>query len=74
MTATQKPLATSTPWTSCDISRSQWFKMASAGKTPAPTARLGIRKPVWIIDDLLEWLRQGCPDRETFERNMAEGN
>jgi predicted DNA-binding transcriptional regulator AlpA len=58
----EKPLATAKPWLICGISRAQWYKLASAGKTPPPV-RLGTRRPVWVIAELQRWLEAGAPDR-----------
>jgi predicted DNA-binding transcriptional regulator AlpA len=61
-----RPLATARPWTICDISRGQWYKLAAAGKTPLPV-RLGTRRPVYIIEELRDWLEAGAPDRAAWE-------
>jgi hypothetical protein len=60
------PLATSKPWLACGISRPQWYKLAASGRTPLPTARLGARRPVYLIAELRSWLEHGAPDRATW--------
>jgi hypothetical protein len=62
------PLATSKPWLICGISRGQWFKLAASGRTPLPSARLGTRRPVYLIAELEAWLKAGAPDRATWQR------
>ena len=47
------------------IGRAHFFKLRSADRIPAPL-RLG-RCVRWLRDDLVEWLRLGCPPRERFE-------
>lgn len=49
----------------CDISRSQWYKLVSSGKTPKPV-RLGgnVR---WSRDELIAWVTAGCPSRTKWE-------
>jgi hypothetical protein len=66
------PLATGKPWLICGISRGQWFKLRGSGRTPLPTARLGKRRPVYLIDELRAWLENGAPDRATWERMRAD--
>lgn len=53
--------------TLCGISRAQWWKLHSAGKTPAPV-RLGTKAPRWRRAELVAWLDAGCPNRLTWER------
>lgn len=54
----------------CGISRSQWFKLTSAGKTPAPV-RLGgsVR---WNRRELEQWTAAGCPPRERWDAMRGE--
>lgn len=61
-----RPLATSRPWTLCAVSRGQWFRLARSGKTPLPSARLGERRPVYLVEELKSWLEAGAPDRATW--------
>lgn len=60
------PLATGKPWLVCGISRGQWFKLAASGRTPLPSARLGTRRPVYLIAELRAWLEAGAPDRAAW--------
>jgi len=66
-----KPLPTARPSFACGISRAQWFKLASSGRTPLPV-RLGTRRPVYLISELEAWLRAGAPDRASWLK-MREG-
>ena len=43
----------------CDVSRSKWCSMKSAGLVPFPVY-LG-RRVVWPVDDLKAWLQAGAP-------------
>jgi predicted DNA-binding transcriptional regulator AlpA len=63
--ASERPLAAAKPWIVCGISRAQWFKLASSGRTPLPV-RLGTRRPVYLIAELESWLKAGAPDRQTW--------
>jgi predicted DNA-binding transcriptional regulator AlpA len=67
-----RPLATAKPWAICGISRAQWFKLYSSGRTPL-AIRLGIRRPVYLIEELESWLKAGAPDRQTWIK-MREAN
>jgi predicted DNA-binding transcriptional regulator AlpA len=49
------------------VSRSQWWKIHSMGRIPAPVY-LGQRKPVWIVKELEAWSAAGMPDREMWEK------
>jgi predicted DNA-binding transcriptional regulator AlpA len=68
----QRPLATARPWLVCGISRGQWYKLQASGRTPLPV-RLGTRRPVYIIDELRDWLLCGAPDRVTWQAYKASG-
>lgn len=48
------------------ISVATWDRMVAAGKTPAPIylSRGCVR---WRLDDLRDWVIEGCPDRHNFE-------
>jgi len=48
------------------ISRSSWLKLRAAGRTPRPI-RLG-RRVLWRVDEIREWVRQGCPAQSVWER------
>jgi predicted DNA-binding transcriptional regulator AlpA len=67
----ERPLATAKPWAICGISRAQWFKLYSAGRTPL-AIRLGSRRPVYLIAELEAWLQAGAPDRLAWQR-LQEG-
>jgi predicted DNA-binding transcriptional regulator AlpA len=62
-----QPLATPKPWVICGISRAQWYKLFASGRTPLPV-RLGTRRPVYLIEELEAWLREGAPDRASWLR------
>jgi len=49
------------------ISRSQFFKLHSAGKIPMPVY-LTPRCPRWLRAELLAWLAAACPDRLTWTK------
>lgn len=49
----------------CGISRSMWYKLGSAGRTPAPI-RLGGRT-LWRRSDIDSWLWHKCPNRDEFD-------
>jgi hypothetical protein len=49
----------------CSIGRATWFRLKSAGKTPAPVKLAG--RVLYRVDDLRLWVALGCPDRKTFE-------
>jgi len=49
------------------ISRSQFFKLHSAGKVPMPVY-LTPRCPRWLRVELLAWLAAACPDRLTWAK------
>jgi predicted DNA-binding transcriptional regulator AlpA len=61
-----RPLATTHPWTICGISRGQWYRLASSGRTPLPV-RLGKRRPVYLLRELELWLQAGAPNREVWQ-------
>jgi hypothetical protein len=62
-----QPLATTRPWLVCGCSRGQWYRLAASGRTPLPTARLGERRPVYLIRELELWLQAGAPHREVWQ-------
>jgi hypothetical protein len=63
-----RPLATASPWLLCGCSRGQWYRLAASGRTPLPSARLGHRRPVYLLRELESWLAAGAPDRATWQR------
>ena len=56
----------------CGIGRATWFRLKSAGKTPAPV-RLGGRV-LYRVEDLKLWVSLGCPPRKEFEARKAAAN
>lgn len=54
----------------CGLSRSGWYKLCSAGRTPAPV-RLG-RRTLWRTAELRAWIAAGCPTRHKWEAMQAE--
>jgi predicted DNA-binding transcriptional regulator AlpA len=67
----ERLIATAKPWELLSLSRSQWYKLASSGKTPAPI-HLGTRKPLWSLDELRSWFASGCPDRQAWEKQKRK--
>jgi predicted DNA-binding transcriptional regulator AlpA len=56
------------------VSPATWFRMAAAGRTPAPV-RLSPGCVRYSREILVEWIRQACPARKEFEaRKAAQGN
>jgi predicted DNA-binding transcriptional regulator AlpA len=53
----------------CAIGRSTWFRLRSAGRTPAPV-KLGGRV-LYRLADLRLWVSLGCPPRREFEARRA---
>src|SRR5436190_189030 len=56
----------------CGVSTATWFRLKSAGKTPAPV-KLGGRV-LYRLSDLRLWAELGCPDRRTFEARKPAGS
>jgi prophage regulatory protein len=54
----------------CGVSPATWFRLKAAGKTPAPV-RLG-GKVLYRVEDLVTWVRLGCPGRKEFEARKAD--
>ena len=52
--------------TMCGISSASWYRMASAGRCPAPV-RLSRGCVRWRAEELQEWIAAGCPDRRIWE-------
>jgi len=46
------------------ISRSQFYRLHSAGKIPLPIRSLG--RPLWSRKELESWVDTGCPGREQW--------
>jgi hypothetical protein len=55
----------------CAISRRLWGAMDSAAKIPR--GRKLCRAKVWLVEELRDWLRAGCPDRATWEARREGG-
>ena len=55
----------------CDLSRSKWFELDSAGLVPRAVRFAGSRCPRWIISELDDWLRAGAPPRDQWEAMLA---
>lgn len=49
----------------CKVSRAAFYRMCAAGKTPAKV-KLG-RSTRWRRQELLDWIKAGCPSREKWE-------
>lgn len=49
------------------ISRRQWYKLASMGKTPEAVL-LGKRLQRWRRQEILDWVEAGTPKRADWER------
>lgn len=55
----------------CRISRRSWFRLSASAKCPA-CVRVGA-SPRWVREDLLDWIRWGCPSLQEFQaRKEAE--
>lgn len=48
----------------CSVSRSLWLAMHNSGRIPLPV-RLG-RRVLWRKEELLAWIRAGCPSRQIW--------
>ena len=53
----------------CGIGRATWFRLKSAGKTPAPVKLAG--RVLYRVEDLKLWVSLGCPPRKEFEARKA---
>jgi predicted DNA-binding transcriptional regulator AlpA len=47
----------------CGVSRSQWFRLRSAGHAPKPVRMPGSSRPWWRVRDLDRWLA-GLPTKK----------
>ena|SRR5581483_4437142 len=56
----------------CGIGRATWFRLKSAGKTPAPVKLAG--RVLYRVEDLRLWVVLGCPPRKEFEARKATAN
>jgi len=50
----------------CAQSRASWYRRLSAGLAPRPVY-MG-RKPYWVREELVAWVRAGCPPRDKWEQ------
>lgn len=54
-------------WAMLGISRSEFYKkLSSGGIGPKPVETLG--DPLWSAEEMIAWVRAGCPNRETWQR------
>ncbi len=49
----------------CSLSASTWWRRLAAGDIPGPI-RIG-RATRWRREELMGWIRAGCPARRTWE-------
>jgi predicted DNA-binding transcriptional regulator AlpA len=54
------------------LSSATWSRYQSAGKLPAPAARLSKRKVLYSEAEMQAWMAAGCPPREVWERMKPE--
>lgn len=48
------------------VGRSLFYEMNSSGRLGPTSVVLG-SKNLWSVDELREWVRAGCPARETWQ-------
>jgi predicted DNA-binding transcriptional regulator AlpA len=48
------------------VSYSQFWNLHTHGRLPSPV-RLGAKKPVWVLEELRNWLASGAPPRDVWE-------
>jgi predicted DNA-binding transcriptional regulator AlpA len=53
----------------CGRSEASWWRDHAAGRIPAPV-RLGGRT-LWRVQELREWVADGCPPRREWETRRA---
>jgi len=57
----------------CGVSEATWYRMAAAGRTPAPI-RLSRGCVRWRLNELRDWIAAGCPNRREWEAcRLANG-
>jgi predicted DNA-binding transcriptional regulator AlpA len=73
LTAPVEPLLVDTEQAAavCGIGRATWFRLKSAGMTPAPVKLAG--RVLYRLDDLKKWVSLGCPPRKEFETRKSAG-
>ena len=54
----------------CGVSPATWYRMASAGRCPAPV-RLSRGCVRWRAEELRDWIAAGCPSRREWEARRA---
>ena len=54
----------------CNRSLVTWWRLASAGKTPAPVHLGGAT--MWKRQEILDWIQAGCPARDIWEAKRGE--
>jgi predicted DNA-binding transcriptional regulator AlpA len=57
----------------CGVSPATWYRMASAGRCPAPL-RLSRGCVRWRTQELRDWIGGGCPSRREWEARRAAIN
>jgi hypothetical protein len=53
------------------ISKNAFWEADKMGQIPAPYVFAGSQKR-WRMVDVLDWVRDGCPDRETWAANHPD--
>src|SRR5260370_6829427 len=56
----------------CAIGRATWFRLRSAGKTPAPVKLAG--RVLYRVEDLRLWVSLGSPPQKEFESRPRPAN
>jgi excisionase family DNA binding protein len=56
----------------CGVSPATWYRMASAGRSPA-SLRLSRGCVRWRRDELTGWIAAGCPSRREWEARQCNG-
>ena len=56
--------------TLCGLSPATWYRLASAGRCPAPL-RLSRGCVRWRAEELRDWIAAGCPSRREWEARRA---
>lgn len=52
----------------CGVSVAMWWKMKNSARCPAPV-RIG-RRLLWRVDELRQWMAQGCPPASRFKADQ----
>lgn len=56
----------------CRLDEAVVRKLVESARTPAPFTLSNVLR--FRASEIDRWLKLGCPDRETFERQVAEGD